>query len=101
MGLWHLFQFVQAFVDNGGGVGGDFIGVGIFGEIAHGDDGVFFLSQIIEEDFELIGVRVDPGMGGIGHAMELQDGDFASAGLADSQFKIIEFPVGTRVAGGG
>jgi hypothetical protein len=25
-------------------------------------------------------------MGGIGHAVELQDGDFASAGLADSQF---------------
>ncbi len=76
-------------------------GLGVGGEVAEGDDGGAGLFEVGHEFLEALGGGVHPGVGEVGYAVELEDGEGAGLGLVDYFLEVVEGPFGVGVCGGG
>lgn len=77
------------------------LGVDVFCEVTHGDDGASLVAEILHVFFEVLEIGVDPRMLDGGDAMKAENCDLSVLGLIDRPHKILHFPVGAGVAGGG
>lgn len=82
-------------------VGGFDVGVDVFVEVAHGNDGVAFVFEVLHELFEVFLNGVHPGVVDIGYTVELEDGDFIVFGDLKGFEEIFHVPEGACVACGG
>src|SRR5687767_2867245 len=89
-----------AMFDHSQQIGGNFFGINVLSEVAHRDDCEFFVGKVLHVGSESVRVSVDPVMGRIRYAVELQYRDVSLWDLGNGEFEIFQGPRWACVARG-